>query len=601
VATRATSIATLLAQADDARAAGRGADAARLYDRAALDARAGDDHESWARAVLGAASVQVFGPEPGRLPSLLYDVLVRTTDDGLRARLAAALARCWVYASEAERGAPFADEAVDRARTSGDPAILADALDAALAVRWGPDDLAVRRELTRELDDVTAHLLDPAARLQAHLWGLQVACETLDLQGMHRQMRALELLGETDARARFFAATRRLMLDLLRGRTDTYDRLVAIAGAAAAEVHIPDAWLVLSALECYWGSQAGETERVAPRLREAEVFALDEGLTVLCAELAYLWSVIGEPEPARTLLNTFHGDVIASLPRDVNWLLTVQCVLEAALVVGDRELIEPVVELLLPYAGRAVVNAGAVMFHGTTDDTLSRALFLLGRDAEAAELRSRALKTYEQLGAQWWRARLESAPAPAPASTSSGRRFLSPSTGGLWLIGTSATPVAGLRGFGYLRTLVRAPGQQVLALDLAGSGGPVVEETGLGEVADRRALAAYRLRLEELDTEIAEARDWSDTGREQAARVERDALLDEIGRATGLAGRHRVTGSSQERARVAVKKAISTAIARVADVDPDLAAHLRNSIRTGLLCSYEPEAGATPEWVLEET
>jgi len=28
--------------------------------------------------------------------------------------------------------------------------------------------------------DVTAHVLDPMARLQAHLWGLQVACELLD-------------------------------------------------------------------------------------------------------------------------------------------------------------------------------------------------------------------------------------------------------------------------------------------------------------------------------------------------------------------------------------------------------------------------------------
>lgn len=57
--------------------------------------------------------------------------------------------------------------------------------------------------------------------------------------------------------------------------------------------------------------------------------------------------------------------------------------------------------LLTPYAGRAVFNAGAVMFHGTTDDTLARAALGHG-DAEAAvRLRDRALATYERLGASW--------------------------------------------------------------------------------------------------------------------------------------------------------------------------------------------------------
>ena len=61
--------------------------------------------------MLGAASGYVFGAEPGRLPAQLYDVLVRTTDDADRARIAAALARCWVYAGQASRAVQFADEA----------------------------------------------------------------------------------------------------------------------------------------------------------------------------------------------------------------------------------------------------------------------------------------------------------------------------------------------------------------------------------------------------------------------------------------------------------------------------------------------------------
>src|SRR6185312_3808799 len=209
MATDPPAVRDLLGRADAARVAGRGADAARLYDAAAALCREGNDLDGWTEAVLGAASVYVFGAAPGKLPAQLYDVLARTTDDATRARLAAALARCWAYAGHPERAVRFADEAVARAERTGIPELVADCLDAALAVHWGPDELDVRRSLAARLDEVAAHVLDPAARLQAHLWALQVACEALDIQAIHREMRALELLGEESARALFFAASRR--------------------------------------------------------------------------------------------------------------------------------------------------------------------------------------------------------------------------------------------------------------------------------------------------------------------------------------------------------------------------------------------------------
>lgn len=596
----ADQIAELLARADAERSAGRGAEASRSYDEAAAAARGADDLDSWARAALGAASVQVFGAEPGKLPAVLYDVLVRTTDDALRARLAAALTRCWVYAGEADRAVRFSDEAVHRAHLCEDPAVLADALDAALAVHWGPDDLDVRRDLTRELDEIAAHLTDPDARLQAHLWGLQIACETLDVQAMHRQMRALELLGEESPRALFFAATRRAMLDLLRGRTDTCAHLISVAEEAGRNAYLVDAWMVTGLVEAYAGIQSGEPERILRLAVPGEEFALTEGVRVAHAELAFLWLAAGDLERAGGLLGTFRGGVLGGLPRDVNWLLTLQLVLEVALALDDADLVGESAELLTPYAGRAVVNAGAVMFHGTTDDTLSRAYLLLGRAEEAAALRDRALATYQRIGAQWWRRRLEGAIAPVvpPARTGSEQVHLRPSTGGLWLVGPDAAPIAGLRGFGYLRELVGRPGQQLSALDLVGTRGAVVEESGTGELADRQALAAYRARLADLDAEIAEAEDWADAGRLAVAREERDALLDELGRVAGLGGRPRTSGSSQERARVAVRKAITAAITRIATVDEATAHHLRTCVTTGLTCSYQPGPGSLRTWVL---
>jgi hypothetical protein len=597
------SVGDLLDRADAARAADQGEAAARLYDEAVTRCRAEDDLEGWTRAVLGGASVHVFGTDPGKLPAQLYDVLARTADDETRARLGAALARCWAYAGYAARAVQFAEEAVERAERVGNPQLLADCLDAALAAHWGPDELDGRRNLATRLDDVAAHILDPNARLQAHLWGLQVACETLDMQAIHRQLRVLERLGEESPRALFFAASRRLMLDLLRGRTDTTDRLTSIAAAAAAEASLADAWMVLKAMVSYSAAQSGDAAGCATGAAECEAFALAEGATVVCAEAAYLWTCAGRLDRARALVHTFHGPVLEDLPRDVNWLLTLQCALEAALAVGDLLVIETAARLLMPYEGRAVFNAGAMMFHGVTDDTLARASEVLGDPHAAGRLRSRALATYERMGAQWWRNRLAcwNPPEPDNRSRSSWRVHLHPLPGGLWLVGSehTAVPLRELRGFNYLRELLRRPGRPVAALDLAGAGAGVVLESGLGDLIDKQALDAYRQRLRDLDRELAEAEEWSDVGRLGTVRTERDALVRELASAVGLHGRTRTAGSSQERARIAVQKAISAAIDRVATVDEPLSRQLRICIHTGLSCCYEPMPEDNLDWVLD--
>jgi hypothetical protein len=50
---------------------------------------------------------------------------------------------------------------------------------------------------------------------------------------------------------------------------------------------------------------------------------------------------------------------------------------------------------------------------------------------------------------------------------------------------------------------------------------------------------------------------------------------------------------------VAVRKAISTAIDRIAGVDEPLARHLRTSVQTGLTCCYDPDPEAPVAWVLD--
>jgi hypothetical protein len=552
------------------------------------------------REALDLADTYVFGTEPGRIPAVLFEAYDAATAPRDRALLGAALARCWAYAGEHGRAVPFAVAAVRHAEESGDPVVVAASLDAALATHWGPDELEVRIELTARLAEVAAHLTDVDARTRAHLWMLTVAAETLDVTELNRQVRALERLGEESRRALFFAASRRLMLDLMRGRTDTMPRLVALAEETQDE--LPDGAFVVGAMRGYGGAQAGDPAALEPA-RWAEQVAVDEGIRELQAEIAWIYAELGHLDDARRLAAVFDPRTLRRLPRDHNYLLVLQLLLDVALQAGMDPLVADVTPLLMPYAGRAVVNSGAVMFHGVTDDTLARACDRLGDQERAAALRARALETYARVGASWWRDRLVRLSRDAPVADRRAPKApvmtLRPGPPGVWLVGRGGDERAlpARRGFEHLHALVSRPGREISALDLAG-GHATVQQGGLGELADAHALAAYRRRLGQIEDELDDADAAGDQARGEQLAAERAALLAELGASTGLGGRPRTTGSSEERARVTVRKAVAAALDAIHAVDPVVARHLTTHVHTGLRCRYEPDPDSPVEWRL---
>ncbi len=555
--------------------------------------------DATAAAALALAGAYLFGADPGRTAAVLHEAYEGAADEGTRARLAAALARCWAYAGEHARAVPFASAALDHAAADGDPSTRADALDAALATHWGPDEMDVRRQLATKLSDVAACLSKPDARTRAHIWMLTIATETLDVAEMNRQMRALELLGEESTKARFYAASRRLMLDLMHGRTDTIEPLVRIAEDALAELDLPDGFIVIACMRGYGACQSGNRQPdIVELARMGERLAESEGIRVLYAEIAWIYQEIGMHEDARRLVETFDADNLARLPRDYNYLLTLQLALDVAVTQRLTPLVRTITPLLLPYAGRAVINAGAVMFHGVSDDPLSRACALLGDHERAAALRAHALETYRRVGASWWAERLAAVAAPVWKVTAGGACMtLRPGAAGVWMVGHDGVqvPVAARRGLAHLHTLLANAGDAVPATQLAGA---VVEESGLGPTADRAALNAYRQRLAEIDAELARADEWADVGLSEKFLAEREALLAEVAAATGLGGRARSSGSSAERARVAVRKAIASAIQAIHAADPVVARHLTTHVHTGQQCVYEPDPDRPPTWQL---
>ncbi|MFE5393003.1 ATP-binding protein [Streptomyces sp. NPDC056568] len=148
------------------------------------------------------------------------------------------------------------------------------------------------------------------------------------------------------------------------------------------------------------------------------------------------------------------------------------------------------------------------------------------------------------------------------------------------------------KGLRDLHVLLGLPGQDVAAVRLLNpDDDSVATAHGLGadEVLDEEARRRYRRHLERLETEIDRAVERGDDVRAAAYDRERAALLDELRRHAGLAGRPRRLGDPRERARKNVTARIRDTLRRLDEQHPTLAAHLRRTISTGTMCRYSPD------------
>jgi TolB-like protein/tetratricopeptide (TPR) repeat protein len=175
---------------------------------------------------------------------------------------------------------------------------------------------------------------------------------------------------------------------------------------------------------------------------------------------------------------------------------------------------------------------------------------------------------------------------PAEISRPIGNSFVR--EGDFWSIsydGTGARLIE-LKGFQDIARLLDQPGEPMHCLELTGA--PFVSNSSQ-EVLDPQARREYRRQIEELQGELEQAESDNDAARADRVRLELDAVIDELAKATGLSGRSRKMGDSAERARTAVTWRIRSAIKKIAAAHPRLGQHLSNSIRTGSFCAYLPE------------
>jgi hypothetical protein len=115
-------------------------------------------------------------------------------------------------------------------------------------------------------------------------------------------------------------------------------------------------------------------------------------------------------------------------------------------------------------------------------------------------------------------------------------------------------------------------------------------------VLDDAARDAYRDRIRGLDSELSAADRAGDSVCAGRIHNERQTLVAELRRATGLAGRPRRASADAERARVNVTRTLRAAIARITRAAPIAGAHLDSSVRAGIVCRYQPATGGPDRW-----
>jgi hypothetical protein len=348
------------------------------------------------------------------------------------------------------------------------------------------------------------------------------------------------------------------------------------------------------------------------------------------ATAARILAALGRTSEAAALLERMLPQTLAATgPR---WLGAVTDLSAVAAEAGGQTAAAQLYEALLPFRGRLVIWGGATAVNGPASHYLGLLAARLGRAEDAVTHFDDAIGLAERIGARPALARslvelgevLTRRGGDGDARraadllrrgrdlagdlglTALVRRLaaahdewsLRPDGDG-WLLraGQEHVRLTDSRGVRQLRTLLAAPGREVPALDLAADG-PGLRAPAAPPVLDAAAAASYRRRLGELAAELDAADAAGDSERASRAEAERQWLLAELRRTTGLGGRARRTTTEAERARVNVTRTLRAAIGHIGAAAPQAGAHLQASVRTGLQCRYDPAPGGPSRWSL---
>jgi tetratricopeptide (TPR) repeat protein len=569
----------------------------------------------------------------------LEDALALVGDDqpAVRAALLARLATASTFSADEGHRRTLATEAVELARSCGDDVALAVALAAYVDLVAGPDHVDERLGLTTEIVVTARRIRDSSLELLGLRMRIVARLERGDLAGAEEDVRDFSAVAAALGQPIYswYVPLWAAAFAFARGELEEAATALAQAEGLGGQAGSGNARVLVSSHR--WSAAAELADPAAMRASVEGVDFDDSMGPWVPVARAFMHAACGEISAARAALDAA-ASRLPELPLDSEWLPALTQAAEAVQLVGGHPVAGWLHDALTPHADLFVVEGIGALLRGSVERHLGALAALLG-DREAAERHfDRAVEANRRTGARLLVARtlhdaatslgdadrLAEAHALyaelgvtgrlAPAATAAGATTVPEPLpdnefrreGETWALTYSGrrTSVRDSKGLRDLSVLLARPGQPVPAVVLAaapGSGATAGDATAerlhasgdLGEVVDAQARRAYRERLHQLEQDAAEADAAGDVERSERVAGERDALVEQLSAAYGLGGRPRRAGDPAERARSTVTARIRDSIRRIQGVHPELGRHLSASVRTGTLCSYEPERPVT--------
>ena len=418
---------------------------------------------------------------------------------GLRARVLSAMAGDLFHSwepSRIERASGAAEEAVALARDLAEPTVLIAALLAHHDARWLPGTASARLPITDELLQLAATTEDRGAEAIARLLRATALIELGDPRGRSDLACYCDLAAELGhSRGRWSAAARSATAALLAGRVDEAAELCAEAARYGVRIGEPDARNVAAC-------QNWDIDRFTGRRRDrlpGSGFAPQVAAWPVWRAIAH--AEAGDDAAAAAAMAGIDIDQSWDPGTRIGpdpWGLAVMA--EAVAAGGTFEHRQHLYEALLPLTGTHIVAGGLATYAGPADHYLGVLAAALDRPDTAATHHRAAHTAAQRLGAAGWVALCVRYLDTSPPQPDTGR-FASRTASGRWpgRAPSSAYPTP--------RDSTTSPPSSPAQANRStpSSSLRLTAHDGTDAVLDPAAIAAYRARLRDLETDLAEA------------------------------------------------------------------------------------------------
>ena len=364
-----------------------------------------------AQAAIGMLDLQEWAVRDEAARAAIEEALsVLPGEDGVEhARLLTRLAYLDIRGAH-ENSAPLARRAVALARAAGNPDALQDALYTLHFASGGPEGLAERSSLAREIEEVAAASKSADRALIALLDTAGDRFELGDRPGALRLREAARRVAGARPHLgmRWHLEVYDTGVALLEGRHGEVEERVQSALSVGLRAEHPYARGCANGHRALLARERGDAtallELLAPALGAREGPTHWVQAVVARGEL-----IAGHTRSARARFEALAAGGFTDVPRNLRWSATLIEIAHLCAELEDGERAEPLEALLAPHAHHHAVLPLAICYGGPASFALARLAKLRGRREEARELFADALAACESIGAEATRERVATA------------------------------------------------------------------------------------------------------------------------------------------------------------------------------------------------